>query len=49
MHIPKERNGALYNYRLKVNYPLCFVVSNVQLVAQQYESRTVQKAALQSK
>ena len=49
-----KRNGAkrpIYiNYRLKsVKYPLCFVVSYVQPVTQQYESRTVRKAPLQSK
>ena len=30
-----------------VKYPLCFIVSYVQPVTQQYESRAVQKASLQ--
>ena len=51
-HIQKERNGAVHpsyiNYRLKVKYPLCFIVSYVQPVKQQYESRTVRKAPLLS-
>ena len=33
----------------KVKHPLRFVVGYVQLVTQQYESRTVRKAPLQSK
>ena len=33
----------------KVKYPLRFIVSYVQPVTQQYESRTVQKTPLQSK
>ena len=34
---------------LKMKYSLCFVVSYVQPVTQQYESRTGRKAPLQSK
>ena len=34
---------------LKVQHPSCFVVCYVQLVTQQYESKTVRKAPLQSK
>ena len=37
------------NYHLKVKYALRFVVSYVQPFTQHYESRTVQKAPLQSK
>ena len=33
---------------LKVKYPLCFIVGYVQPVTQHFESRTVQKAPLQS-
>ena len=41
----KRKNSAMHpnyiKYRLKVKYPLCFVVGYVQPVTQQYESRTV--------
>ena len=52
MHIiSKERNFATHpsyiNYCLKVKYPLYFVVTYVQPITQQYESRAVQKALLQ--
>ena len=46
----KERNGTVcpsyINYRLKSE--IRFVVSYIQPVTQHYESRTVQKAPLQS-
>jgi len=43
----KKYDGATYpGYRLKLKYPLHFSVSYVQLVTQQYESRTVWKAPL---
>ena len=49
----ERRNGIVrpsyINYRLKVKYPLRFVVGYVQPITQQYESRTVRKAPLQSK
>ena len=51
--ILKERVGAVHpsyiNYCLKVEYPLHFVVGYFQPVTQQYESKTVRKAPLQSK
>ena len=42
-------HSPVINYSLKMKYPLCFVVSYVQPVTQQYESRAARKAPLQIK
>ena len=50
--IPKEEMvlcPSYINYHLKSEYPLCFIVGYVQPITQQYDSRTAQKAPLQSK
>jgi len=46
----KESNGVTHpSYIGKVKYPLHFIVSYVQFIAQQYKSRTARKPFLKSK
>ena len=45
---PTHNGAARPNYRLKLRYPLRFIVNYFQLVTQHFRSRTVRKPPLLS-